>query len=346
MCTRNVVLYCFLVPFLISTAYPPPITTTSPPPPEGSRVLYPQLMSQHQKTQGYTPSLHSMFVPPVTSMASGGLLFNNPNNTRPLYAPDLLPKPSQAPQPQYTYGSQSSQQPPRHHHSHSQQQQQYPSTTPRQPPRPSDAERITLSASGMPSDATPDLKTVNVPRDCLPRFITIASVNTSMNRETCGLLLGKDKGNKFVVTTLLIPKQHSTSDTCTMDEEELVLQFTEERSLITLGWVSFCYVRAGDQPLINSHDRYIRIHRNHVRDFNYLSRGGRCWLTSLFVLGFMSSVDLHTHSGFQRMLPESFAVVCAPKSNPKYVNLSSSYLSLFINIITVLEYSASLTLPG
>ena len=33
----------------------------------------------------------------------------------------------------------------------------------------------------------------------------------------------------------------------------------------------------------------------------------------------MSSVDLHTHSGFQRMLPESFAVVCAPKFNPKYV---------------------------
>ena len=32
-------------------------------------------------------------------------------------------------------------------------------------------------------------------------------------------------------------------------------------------------------------------------------------------------VDLHTHSGFQRMLPESFAVVCAPKFNPKYVFL-------------------------
>jgi hypothetical protein len=33
----------------------------------------------------------------------------------------------------------------------------------------------------------------------------------------------------------------------------------------------------------------------------------------------MSSVDLHTHSGFQRMLPESFAVVCAPNSTPKQV---------------------------
>ena len=31
----------------------------------------------------------------------------------------------------------------------------------------------------------------------------------------------------------------------------------------------------------------------------------------------MSSVDLHTHSGFQRMLPESFAIVCAPSSKPQ-----------------------------
>ena len=67
----------------------------------------------------------------------------------------------------------------------------------------------------------------------------IAKVNTEMNKETCGLLLGKDKGDRYSVTTLLIPKQTSTSDTCTMLEEELVLEFTEERSLITLGWVSF-----------------------------------------------------------------------------------------------------------
>ncbi|KAL9709142.1 hypothetical protein Ac2012v2_007495 [Leucoagaricus gongylophorus] len=32
----------------------------------------------------------------------------------------------------------------------------------------------------------------------------------------------------------------------------------------------------------------------------------------------MSSVDLHTRSGFQKMLPESVAVVCAPKSHPNF----------------------------
>jgi STAM-binding protein len=88
------------------------------------------------------------------------------------------------------------------------------------------------------SDSVPhNLKTVSFPRDCMDWFTSIASINTAKNRETCGLLLGKDKGGRYVVTTLLIPKQHSTSDTCTMDEEGLVMRFTEVRSLITLGWV-------------------------------------------------------------------------------------------------------------
>ncbi|KAJ6533445.1 hypothetical protein DFH09DRAFT_1250071 [Mycena vulgaris] len=101
---------------------------------------------------------------------------------------------------------------------------------------------------------------VVLPQATLPRFLGIASANSARNLETCGLLLGREipRGDgklRFVVETLLIPKQHATSDTCTMD-------------------------------------------------------GARVS---------MSSVDLHTHASFQRMLPESFAVVCAPKSDPKYV---------------------------
>ena len=76
-----------------------------------------------------------------------------------------------------------------------------------------------------------------MPRDCLSRFLSIARVNTERNKETCGFILGKEVKGKYVVSVLLIPKQHSTSDTCTMDEEELVLQITEQRKLITLGWV-------------------------------------------------------------------------------------------------------------
>ena len=109
---------------------------------------------------------------------------------------------------------------------------------PPQPPAVGVAPRIAPASSTEKRDLDSGvLKTVQFPRDVLPRFLSIASVNTAKNRETCGLLLGKLKGEKYIVTTLLIPRQHSTSDTCTMDEEELVSAFTEARSLMTLGWV-------------------------------------------------------------------------------------------------------------
>ncbi|KAJ7107507.1 hypothetical protein C8R44DRAFT_834252 [Mycena epipterygia] len=143
-------------------------------------------------------------------------------------------------------------------------------------------------AGSRPSGQVLRLKPVLLPNATLPRFLAIASANTSLNRETCGLLLGRltsasslnvpARENRYVVETLLIPKQHGTSDTCTMEEEEGVLHFTEERGLVTLGW-------------IHTHPSQ------------------SC---------FMSSVDLHTHASFQRMLPESFAVVCAPKSEPNF----------------------------
>jgi len=178
-----------------------PITTTFPFPAQRCAVKFPPLMSQHQRSQGYRPSLGSMS----------------------------------------------------HRQSHTSH------STPH---------RSNLVARG--------LKAVSFPRDCMNWFTSVASINTAKHRETCGLLLGKSKGGRYVVTTLLIPKQHATSVTCAIDEEELVTQFTEERSLITLGW----------------------IHTHPTQS---------C---------FMSSVDLHMHSGFQRMLPESFAVVCAPNSTP------------------------------
>lgn len=189
-------------------------------------------MSQHQMKQGYVPSLHSMFqVPPQDNgpISSSSLLFHDGPGSAGglglggaggLYSNNLLPQPISA---------------------YEQQIQRRPSPIPPAPaPAPTtsavDQTRITPAASG---DVVPrDLKTVYLPRESLPRFLNVAAVNTARNRETCGLLLGKDKKSKFVVTTLLIPKQHSTSDTCTMDEEELVMSFTEERSLITLGWVS------------------------------------------------------------------------------------------------------------
>ncbi|KAJ7926882.1 hypothetical protein B0H13DRAFT_2229354 [Mycena leptocephala] len=129
----------------------------------------------------------------------------------------------------------------------------------------------------------PILRKVMLSRETFPRFLETAGANTTINLETYGLLLGREVTEDgtpadlgYIVDTLLIPKQHATSDTCTMDEEGGVLAFAEERGLFTLGWIH-------THPSQSS---------------------------------FMSSMDLHTHATYQAMLPESFAVVCAPKSDP------------------------------
>lgn len=194
-------------------------------------------MSQHQISQGYHPSLGSMFHRPSLGSHSG-LLFQIPQSAsrhRQIY--QHLPNKSQPPPASYNAG---------------------PGT---RPPPPPPKELVAPSLGGS-DPVVRELKSVSFPRDCLSRFTSIASINTARNRETCGLLLGKDNGGRFVVTTLLIPRQHSTSDTCAMDEEELVLQFTEERSLFTLGWVRRrpCWRARSHHDI----DRYTHIRRSPV----------------------------------------------------------------------------------
>ncbi|KAL5514611.1 hypothetical protein ACEPAG_1927 [Sanghuangporus baumii] len=304
---------------------PLPITTTSNPPPNISAVSYPQLMTQHQRTQGYIPANQALlvYIPPINHQSSPMPDTSTSPQPKNLYQ-NILPPTSQ-PVPglerereyaqhnrerdrAYMYGPREA---PPHSHSRSHSASPHPSVPQRPyempqpqpspyshqtqvnltiptatglpPPRASPARSPAPSATPAPPSApvpgVQELRTVSFPRAVLPRFLAIAAVNTAKNRETCGLLLGKPKsGSKLIVTTLLIPKQHSTSDTCNMDEEELVLEFTEKRGLIILGW----------------------IHTHPTQS---------C---------FMSSVDLHTHSGFQCMLPESFAVVCAPQHSPNF----------------------------
>jgi STAM-binding protein len=208
----------FLCPYWINRLYSfspiQPITTTSPVPPQLGTIQYPSLMSQHQISQGYHPSLGSMFHRPFHTSHSA-LLLQSPESGHHTHHHIYQQHPPNRSQPShvpYTAG---------------------PGTRPPPPP----PKQAVAPPSRGPDPVARELKSVSFPRDCLNRFTSIASINTARNRETCGLLLGKDKGGRFVVTTLLIPKQHSTSDTCAMDEEELVMQFTEERSLITLGWV-------------------------------------------------------------------------------------------------------------
>ncbi|RKP10144.1 hypothetical protein THASP1DRAFT_13252 [Thamnocephalis sphaerospora] len=122
------------------------------------------------------------------------------------------------------------------------------------------------------------LRTLYLPRDIIKGFLGVASSNTARKLETCGILCGILSRNAFRVTTLVIPKQTSTSDTCQTEDEESLFAELDKRDLMTLGW----------------------IHTHPTQT---------C---------FMSSVDLHTHVSYQLMLPEAVAVVCAPKHTPTY----------------------------
>lgn len=107
-------------------------------------------------------------------------------------------------------------------------------------------------------------------------FLELASTNTAANVETCGILLGKLSADEFVVERLLIPNQTGTSDTCTTTDEDEIWNYCEKHEMMTLGW-------------IHTHPSQ------------------SC---------FLSSVDLHTHCGYQSILDEAVAIVLSPKHAP------------------------------
>ncbi|KAI7832915.1 hypothetical protein BX661DRAFT_141219 [Kickxella alabastrina] len=124
------------------------------------------------------------------------------------------------------------------------------------------------------------MRPIQMPSGIFEEFIDIASANTSKSLETCGVLCGKQVPGQdaLIMTTLIIPKQTATSDTCTTQNEEELFVEQMDRDLITLGW--------------------IHTHPSQT-----------C---------FMSSLDLHTHCAYQLMLPEAVAIVCAPRKTPRF----------------------------
>ena len=146
------------------------------------------------------------------------------------------------------------------------------------PPTPSgELDEFTFKPSAFLENGDP-LRPVFLPSQLRHQFLSLASSNTRLNLETCGMLCGILKSNALFITRLIIPEQTSTSDTCeTLNEEEL-FDYCDKEELMVLGW----------------------IHTHPTQT---------C---------FMSSRDLHTHVGYQVMMPESIAIVCAPTKQPRY----------------------------
>ncbi|PGH11696.1 hypothetical protein AJ79_04719 [Helicocarpus griseus UAMH5409] len=122
------------------------------------------------------------------------------------------------------------------------------------------------------------LRTIFISPDLRKQFLAIAAPNTARNLETCGILCGTLISNAFFISKLLIPEQESTSDTCEMLNEAAIFDYCDSEDLMMLGW--------------------IHTHPSQT-----------C---------FMSSRDLHTQSGYQTMLAESIAIVCAPSKDPDW----------------------------
>lgn len=122
------------------------------------------------------------------------------------------------------------------------------------------------------------LRTIFLPPDLRTSFLEIAHPNTCRNLETLGILCGTLISNAIFITKLVIPEQESTSDTCESINETTYFDYCDSEDLLVLGW----------------------IHTHPTQT---------C---------FMSSRDLHTHCGYQVMLPESIAIVCAPSKTPDW----------------------------
>ena len=132
----------------------------------------------------------------------------------------------------------------------------------------------TLSFPSRRQSSTSNPK-ITIPFDLASTFSTIAKSNTAKGVETCGILLGfQQSSESFLITTLLIPNQTGTFDTCETigSAEERILSYALTNELVCLGW----------------------IHTHPTQS---------C---------FLSSVDMHTTLSYQRMLSNAVAIVLAP----------------------------------
>ena len=176
--------------------------------------------------------------------------------------------------------------PPKHRHSRDFESPRpapaRPEKTPLTPDIPRAVEASTAQQDLKPSTLTfkpsaylengSPLRTIFLPPDLRHRFLDIAKPNTSANLETCGILCGTLISNALFISKLVIPDQEGTSDTCETVNESELFDYVDGEDLMVLGW----------------------IHTHPTQT---------C---------FMSSRDLHTHGGYQVMMPESIAIVCAP----------------------------------
>ncbi|XP_061356985.1 AMSH-like ubiquitin thioesterase 2 isoform X2 [Gastrolobium bilobum] len=137
------------------------------------------------------------------------------------------------------------------------------------------------SKSDNESASSKTMRDVHISTRLMEDFLDLAKENSEKDLETCGILGAFLEKGTLYMTTLIIPKQESTSNSCQATNEEEVFTILNERSLYPVGW-------------IHTHPSQ------------------SC---------FMSSVDLHTQYSYQVMIPEAFAIVLAPNDTSRSCGL-------------------------
>ncbi|XP_057774540.1 AMSH-like ubiquitin thioesterase 2 isoform X3 [Salvia miltiorrhiza] len=154
------------------------------------------------------------------------------------------------------------------------------------PPHGPDVSRISVTnapdgqlgnCSGNEQSTSKHLKDIHMSGRLMEDFVNAASENTKKNLETCGVLGAFLKDGTFYVTSLIIPKQEATSNSCQALNEEEIYSIQNEESLYPIGW-------------IHTHPSQ------------------SC---------FMSSIDLHTQYTYQVMVPEAVGIVLAPSDESR-----------------------------
>ncbi|WOK98517.1 hypothetical protein Cni_G07229 [Canna indica] len=136
-------------------------------------------------------------------------------------------------------------------------------------PKPNSEGLVPSYGESSTSSSTQD---VHISVKLTEEFLDLAKENTQNDLETCGILGALLKDHTFYITTLIIPKQESSSNSCQALNEEEIHAVLDENSLYPAGW--------------------IHTHPSQT-----------C---------FLSSIDLHTQYSYQVMLPEAIAIVMAP----------------------------------
>lgn len=218
-------------------------------------IQYPSLMNSHQREQGYKPSIRrpsssGRAQQPVSNLYNIPLA--QPQQMKPTYTPAPPP-------PRTVYATDPTLTPGGTLYTEDGIIPQRP-----QPYNPPSKKSELVVPPDIGGDLQGSLRPIDIPSTVMDEFVAVARVNTNKKKETCGLLLGKawpaDDG--FTISTLLIPEQRSTQDTCTMEGEELVLEFQTGRELLTLGWVSAFLVK---RKMITHACRSILTQLSHVR---------------------------------------------------------------------------------